>query len=267
MTMMHLDQVYFYPTWGIALLVIAPSIGGAIGVELIARRLIPLQTRQENNNVAAAMFSVIGVTFAVLLAFVVMLTFDGYSNARSSATAEAMVARDLADVSAGLQDPARSQIHRALWSYLSDVIEDEWPAQAAGITSRKGDQDLDLLNAVAAAYKPSSAADANYHASLLANLIRLQDARALRQLAASRNVPGVVWIVMLLGGALTVASASFLAAPSARMHLLMSATLAASGALVVVLIIALSQPFRGDIRVSAHPYQVVLQSLARASEH
>ena len=38
------------------------------------------------------------------------------------------------------------------------------------------------------------------------------------------------------------------------MQLAMSSTLAASGALVLVLIVALSNPFRGDFRVSTAPY-------------
>ena len=48
------------------------------------------------------------------------------------------------------------------------------------------------------------------------------------------------------------------------MQLAMSSTLAASGALVLVLIVALSNPFRGDFRVSTAPYRVVMQAIAGA---
>ena len=44
------------------------------------------------------------------------------------------------------------------------------------------------------------------------------------------------------------------------MHLAISATLAISGVLVLILIIALSNPFRGDFRVSTQPFD---QALAR----
>ena len=76
--------------------------------------------------------------------------------------------------------------------------------------------------------------------------------------AADTTVPAVVWIVTLMGGALTVAFASLLGVPSIGMHLAMSAVMAISGALVLIMIIALSNPFRGDFRVSTDPFDQVL---------
>ena len=64
--------------------------------------------------------------------------------------------------------------------------------------------------------------------------------REQRLLAAETTIPAVVWIVTLVGGALTIAFGSFLGVPSLGMHLAMSATLAISGVLVVILIIALT---------------------------
>ena len=255
---MRIDMVYQYPIWAVSLLVVGASMAGALIVELAARRLIPFETRQRGNEVAAAMFSVIGVTFAVLLAFVVMLTFEGYMNAKVAATSEAMVARDVSDAAAALSEPARSGIQDALSLYLQDVVSREWPDQARGHTNDAGAAPLRQLHAIAAAYHPDGAGQTNAHAALISALTRLQDARAMRQLAAASTVPSVVWVVMLLGGALTVASGSFVAAPSARMHLAMSA----SGALVLLVVIVLSQPFRGSSRVSAAPYERVLDAVS-----
>ncbi len=259
---MRADMVYAYPTWMLAFALVGIAVAGALGVELAARRVIGTATRQRHNDVAAAMFSVIGVTFAVLLAFVVMLTFEGFANARTAAGTEASMLRDAGTLAAGLAEPARAGARRALATYAGDVIGREWPAQALGHFDDSGSVPLSALNATAAAYRPSTPADVTYHTAFLGALTRLQDARALRQLAASNTVPGIVWTVMLLGGSLTVISGSFLGAPSLRMHLTMSATLAASGALVVVLIVALSQPFRGDFRVSTVLYERVLAEMA-----
>ena len=77
-------------------------------------------------------------------------------------------------------------------------------------------------------------------------------------LAADTGVPAVVWVVTIVGGALTVAFAALLGAPSLSMHLVMSAALAISGTLVLILIVALSNPFRGDFRVSTQPFDQVL---------
>jgi len=89
---------------------------------------------------------------------------------------------------------------------------------------------------------------------LLQSLIRLWDARQVRLLTADCAVPAVVWIVTIVGGALTVAFAGLMGAPSLGMHLAMFAALAISEALVLVLIVALSNPFR----VSTYPFDQVL---------
>ena len=77
-------------------------------------------------------------------------------------------------------------------------------------------------------------------------------------LAAQSSIPNIVWFVVIAGGALTVAFGVFLGAPSLGMQLAMSAALGASGALVLLLIIALSNPFRGDFRISTAPFEHVL---------
>jgi hypothetical protein len=259
--MMHVDMVYAYPIWVVGLLLVGLAAAGAITIELVARRLLPIDTRRAHNDVAAAMFGVIGTTFAVLLAFVAMLAWEDFGNARTAATNEAAIAGDVAAAAAGLGDPAGKSVRDALSAYLHAVIDQEWPAQAAGHPSDASDAGLAALDDLAAHYSPTNPAETNYHAALIATLARLQDARAIRRLAASSDLPVIVWVVMLLGGSLTVASGSFLGAPSLRMHLAMSTTLAVSGALVVLLIVALSQPFRGDFRVSTDAYVAVLAGL------
>ena len=80
-------------------------------------------------------------------------------------------------------------------------------------------------------------------------------------LAAEMTIPAVVWIVTIVGGALTIAFGSFLGVPSLGMHLVMSAILAISGTLVLILIIAVSNRFRCDFRVSTLPFDRVLTQI------
>jgi ABC-type branched-subunit amino acid transport system permease subunit len=108
---------------------------------------------------------------------------------------------------------------------------------------------------------PSDVADGDLHSLLLKSLTKLWDARQERLFAAQTTIPDIVWFVMIVGGALTVAFGTFLGAPSMRMQLAMSAVLASSGALVLILIIALSNPFRGDFRVSMAPFEQALSRM------
>jgi hypothetical protein len=255
---MQPGMVYQYPLWGVALLLAGLAALGAMLFELAVHQFLSIELRRRHNDAAAAIFSVIGVTFAVLLAFVAMLAWEGFNKAKAASYAEAASVMDVYNVSVGLAGPETSQMRDDIIGYLETLVRVEWPAQAEGRIVDRGSSSLEKLNRIAIGLKPSSVADGNLHAQLLQSLSRLHDARQQRLLAAETTIPAVVWIVTIVGGALTIAFSSFLGVPSLGMHLAMSAALAISGVLVLILIIALSNPFRGDFRVSTLPFDRVL---------
>jgi hypothetical protein len=258
---MRPGMVYEYPLWGVGLLLVSlTALGGAL-LPLAVRQFLSVELRHKHNDAAAAIFSVIGLTFGVLLAFVAMLAWEGFNKAKAASYAEAAAVLDVYNISIGFADPQMSLMRDDIVGYLEAVVRIEWPAQATGRIADGGTAYLEKLNRIAIGLKPSGVSDSNLHRQLLQSLTRLWDARHERLLAAETTIPAVVWIVTLVGGGLTIAFGSFLGAPSLAMHLAMSAALAISGALVLVLIIALSNPFRGDFRVSTQPFDQVLAKI------
>ncbi len=140
---MNPDMVYQYPIWAVGLLLVGAAVFGAVLVALCARRLLPIELRLRQNDVAAAIFSIIGVTYAVLLAFVAMLAWQGFNRAKAASYAEAAVIGDVYNLSAGLGDPEKSSIRNEIIGYARRVVNVEWPAQAEG---RIVDQDPIYLN-------------------------------------------------------------------------------------------------------------------------
>ncbi|HEX4259767.1 MAG TPA: hypothetical protein VHY76_01580 [Acetobacteraceae bacterium] len=254
--MMNPDAVYLYPIWTVGLLLIGLAVGGAVTIELLARRFLPLALRRSHNDVAAAMFSVIGVTYAVLLAFVAMLAWETFNQAKAASWEEAGAIRILAAATMELPGAAAAGAHAATAAYARMVVNTEWPAQAAGRAAGGAGRLLDRVARIAAGV-PDGAGKSR----MLSALDGLWRARQLRLLAAQSEVPGIVWLVLLLGGGLTIAFGSFLGSPSLAMHLAMSSALAVSGALVLLLVLALGHPFRGDFRVSTAPYVAVLRTI------
>ena len=86
---MQPGMVYQYPLWGVALLLVGLAALGAVLFELAVHQFLSIELRRRHNDVAAAIFSVVGVTFAVLLAFVAMLAWDGFNKAKAASYAEA----------------------------------------------------------------------------------------------------------------------------------------------------------------------------------
>jgi hypothetical protein len=265
---MNPDMAYQYPIWAVGTLVVGATILCTVLLELCARRLLPIELRRRHNNVAAAILSIIGVTYAVLLAFVAMLAWDGFNRAKAASYTEAAVVEDVYNLSAGYADPERSFLRNDILGYVQHVVTVEWPQQAEGQMVDQNSRYLDALNEVALGLHPPGPADSVLRSLLLETMERLWDARQARLLAAQSTIPGIVWFVLVAGGGMTVAFGSFLGAPSLRMQLAMLAVLATSGALVLILIIALSNPFRGDFRITTAPFQRVLVRMqASAGQH
>lgn len=255
---MHPDMVYEYPIWAVGLLLAGAAVIGAGLLEVVVRRVLPIDLRRRHNDVTAAIFSIIGVTYAVLLAFVAMLAWENSNKAKAASYAEAAAILDVYQASVGFAPQETSAMRDDIIGYTQHVVTIEWPAQAEGRTVAPGSVYLERLDKTAMGINPTTMANGNRDALLLQSLARLSDARHERLLAAQTTIPDIVWFVMLVGGGLTIAFSSFLGAPSLGMHLAMCSALALSGALVVILIIALSNPFRGDFRVSTAPFDQVL---------
>ena len=79
--MMHPEMIASLPIWMAGFLLVSCSIFASIIIELVVRRLIPLDVRMSHTAAASAMFNVIGTTYAVLLAFVAMLAWEGFEKA------------------------------------------------------------------------------------------------------------------------------------------------------------------------------------------
>jgi hypothetical protein len=128
---MNPDMVYQYPIWAVGLLLVGAAIIGAVLLELCARRLLPIELRQRHNDVTAAIFSIIGVTYAVLLAFVAMLAWEGFNRAKAASYAEAARIGDVYNLSAGFADAENASIRNEVMGYARRVVTVEWPEQAA----------------------------------------------------------------------------------------------------------------------------------------
>ncbi|HUB14955.1 MAG TPA: DUF4239 domain-containing protein [Acetobacteraceae bacterium] len=260
--MMRPEMVYQYPIWAVGISLAIIAVAGTMLLEFAMRRLVSPAVRRQHNEIAAAIFSIIGVTYAVLLAFVATLAWDGFNKAKAATYTEAVQVMDVLAVVSNFSEPTRSSLIGDLNHYVATVIATEWPAQADGRVVRAADIYIAALNQLVADLKPISQTDTNNHMLLEQALMRLRDARQDRLLAADTTIPAIVWFVLIVGGAVTIAFASFLGSPSLPMHLSMCSLLAVSGVLVLVLVIALSNPFRGDFRISTAPFDYVRAQIA-----
>jgi hypothetical protein len=261
---MFMDWIYDHPAWLAGSVVIALAVASSWLGLVLFDRLVPLSTRSRHNDVAGFIIAIVGVVYAVLLAFIAVATWESFAAANTVVAVEANYVGNLFRDTIALPEPSRSEIRRELRAYLDLVIDEEWADQARGkIDPAHAWTPLERLHATLVKIHPANLGESVVQAEILRTLNELYSARRGRLLAASEGVPAIVWWIMGLGGALTVVFSFFFGVPSFRMHLAMTGMLAASLALVFVLIIELDWPFRGTLSVSPDALAAVRENIER----
>jgi hypothetical protein len=248
------DWIYSIPTWLSGSIIVF----GAVATSLLAlacfHRFVPAELRRAHNDVAGFILAIVGVIYAVLLAFIAVSTWEEFNKAQDSADLEADMVDNLYVDSAGLPPALSFLIQQRLREYSRIVVAREWPAQRAGRLSIEGWKPLYQLNTAISKFRSSEGTAAALDAEVLHTANDLYRARRDRLVASTSKIPDVMWVITLLGGALTVGFSFLFGVPDFRLQLLMTGLLAASLTLVIVLIVAFDCPFRGDLSVSSDVY-------------
>jgi hypothetical protein len=219
-----------------------------------------VSVRKAHNDLAGFTIAVIGVLYAVLLAFIAIATWESFSRASDIVENESDFAGGIYLDTQGLPQAKGQPIRDAVARYVSVVINDEWPVQREGKTPSQGWKPLRELNTAIATIQPQNLGEAVIQAELLKAWNELYESRSSRLSAVQGHVPSVVWWIVFFGAAITTGYTYFFGYQNFAMHMAMTGTLAATLALVVVLIVALDWPFRGQISVTPDPFIMTQQS-------
>lgn len=87
------------------------------------------------------------------------------------------------------------------------------------------------------------------------------EARRLRMNSVDRKLPGVMWLVVILGAFVSLVSAFYFPVADARVHRVQVGLLAGFIGLVIFIILALDRPYRGDLGLKPAPYEMLYEQL------
>jgi hypothetical protein len=248
------------PIWVLILLLVLVTAVTMSG-PLLVRRRIALEKLRTNNEVAGFKFATIGVLYAVLLAFVVIITWERFSTAEKALAMEAGAAATIDHLAPGLGATSAAALRSRLTAYLQSVLDDDWPAMSAGHSSHATTQALNSLFAEVVRFRPADAHDADLQQDLFHELDQLTQARRDRLVMAEGTVPGVIWFVLFLGAVLTLSFTFFFGTQNVITQSLMTGVLAALIFSAILVIIAIDRPFTGSVVVSNQPIRSVLEDV------
>ncbi len=257
-----IDFLTTAPLWlEILLVVIVPTAIAMLGPALV-RRFITLEHLAINNEVAGFKFATIGVTYAVLLAFSIVLVWEKFSDAESTVEREAGAAAAIYRLSDGLGEPERTAVRAAMTRYLNSTINDEWSTMENGRRNKPTWEALGGLYAAMLAPESAAKTDVSIKSEIFNQLSIITQARRGRLVAAEGAVPAPVWGVIFFCAFLVIGFTFFFGTKNLRAQTLMTGLLSALIFSELFIVIALDRPFAGGIKEPPTPLIHVLDDFA-----
>lgn len=228
----------------------------------MVRRRFTLERLTSNNEIAGFKFATVGVIFAVLLAFAVIIVWERFSDAQSAVVQEASAAATMYRLAQG-SEPQAKNVRAALTRYLVMAMEQDWPQMAREKESPEVTRALDGIYVATLALAQSGSRPESVLVETFHELDVITQARRHRLHLAHGIVPGMLWIVLITGGVLTVAFTFFFGTRNLRAQILMTGILSFIIFMGLFVIISIDHPFTGTVRIDAAPLRSVLEDFAQ----
>ena len=226
----------------------------------MVQRFGPPALREEHNDVAGFIYAVLGVAYAVLLAFVVIAVWQNYETAKTNVDTEANELAGVYFLASQLPEPQRTHVQDLARRYARVVVEEEWSMMEQGQTSPRADSLLRQLRSKLLEFDPSTEREQVLYEGGLTQLHDALDARRSRLLEVREGIPSLLWVVLVVGGVITVSFTYLFGLKSNLAHALMVAALTLLICAILFTIGEFDYPFSGVVEIRPDAFREMLHS-------
>jgi len=209
----------------------------------------------------AAMLASIMVFYGLATALTAVQVWEGYEKVKEITEQEASSLATLYRNVSQYPEPPRTVLRERIRAYTYQVIHESWPLQRRGRIPNEGVRTMDQIQSLIVRFEPTTEAQKGLALETLASFDRMMEARRMRLSSLERKLPGILWLVIILGAFVSLVSAFYFPVHEARLHRVQVGLLAGFIGLVIFMIFALDRPYRGDLGVRPKPYELLYEQL------
>ncbi|HET6275638.1 MAG TPA: DUF4239 domain-containing protein [Candidatus Cybelea sp.] len=244
------------------LTVLVVVVAGFVLLHAILQRRLKSEMLRRHNDVAGFLFSAVGVLYAVVLGFVVVVVWQKYDDAVSNVENEVDAVANLYHVVDAFPTNERNQIRAGLRAYAETVARVEWPLMNRDQeVPETGTRQLEEIAYMVDTFSPRNFKEFAAQQAGIANEQRLLDARRSRLIESVPAVPSVLWFALIAGALSMVAFCYIFGVENRSAQLMMTAILVGLIGMLFVVILEFSTPFSGSVRVSVDGWAYLQQRL------
>ncbi|MGY1946447.1 bestrophin-like domain [Nocardia asiatica] len=245
-----------------ALEILVPAVTALVAVIVFVAgdRLHPKTWRQtDDDTVGALVLNLINTIFMAVVAFIVVIAWQQYDNARNHTIAEAKALIDTYWAAHGMPEPDHARIQGLVRDYTEQVLDEEWAVMAGhGRLSQSTQDTLDTLRDAVAAVDAADPDVDTLRTNALTSLDAAAQARADRALDAGYRVPGFLYLAMWICTVLLLLSVVLSGVQVTKRSVVTTALLGAIVGVVIRAIYNLDEPFSGGNLVPKDAFELAL---------
>lgn len=255
--------IYDISHWAGALLFAVVFVGfTCLGTVLIRPWVRQTAANQAGwNTLIGAVYAAYVVFYGITLALIAVSAYQGYVAANQTVGREAAALGTLYRDVSSYPEPIRGELQAMLRDYTRYVIEEAWPAQRRGIIPEGGTARTTAFQNRLLSFQPQTRSEAILHAETIEQFGVFVDYRRQRLHSVLAGLPDALWFVVGVGAMLNAVLTWLFDVNRLKVHLILAGILSLFVALVVYLVVAMDNPFRGELSVYPEAFQVVQRSL------
>jgi hypothetical protein len=264
---MNMYWVYDLPNWLFELLTISVFVAFSLAGLLSSRRWIRhIHLQRSYNDIVGFYLAGITVLYGVTLGLLAIGAWTTYTETEAKVAQEAAALSSLYRSVGGLQEPTRTVLQNDLREYARRVIHVGWPAQQRGILPTDNRGTLDKFQQDFDSYVPATEGQRILEGDISREFDALEEARSVRLDSVREELPTPLWALILIGGLICIILTWFFHMESLKMHIWMTCLFSGLLGLMVFMVAALDNPYRGKISVSPESFVRVYSQMNHAPE-
>lgn len=218
------------------------------------------------NDMLGFAFSSFFVLYGLLLGLLSVAAYQNYSSTSDLVTKEGSSLGALYSDIGGYPEPMRSILKSELRNYSKYVVDVSWEMQQQGESNIQDSYLLSEFSDSLMSFNPTTPAQEIIHAEAFRQTNHYLELRRTRLANITTGIPAVMWWVVVIGAFISLLMIALLKMPL-HVHLILGLTLSVFLSIVIFLIAALDNPFRGEVSVTAQPFQEVYDSIMKPDEN
>ena len=259
--------IYAYPSLYIGALFAVVSVAVTVLSILVVRRFFHpwIHTDERANDMVGFALSSFSVLYGLLVGLLAVAAYQNFSSVSDIVTKEASSVGALFRDLRSYPQPRKGRLRDELRDYTRNVIDRSWPEQQRGIVPKEESHLMakfidDLLS-----FEPSNKSEEILHGEALHRLNSVIELQRSRLANVTTGIPTVFWWVVVIGAVIFVVLLAMLGM-EIHVHLILGAAVSLFLGLVIFLIAAMDNPFRGQVSVGPDAFEAIYASLMKPND-